>query len=147
MAETRLNRYVALAGYGTRRTAERLIAAGRIAVDGVTVIDPTVGVAPGGAVTLDGRAIAPRDHVGVLVGLVEGELPPIAHPAELHLASRSEASALLLSDGSLAARLARVGFDVSRFAAEPPEPGAFRPLSAAELERCRALSRMLRQSS
>ena len=144
MAETRLNRYVALAGYGTRRTAERLIAAGRIAVDGATVIDPTVGVAPGSSVTLDGRAIAPRDHVGVLVGLFEGELPAIAHPAELHLAARSDDAALLLSDGSLAARLARVGFEISRFAAEAPEPGAFRPLSAAELERCRVLSRILR---
>ena len=145
MAETRLNRYVALAGYGTRRTAERLIAAGRIAVDGVTVVDPTIGVAPGSSVTLDDRAIAPRDHVGVLVGLADGDLPAIAHPAELHLASRSRTAALLLSDPSLAARLARGGFDVARFAAESPEPGAFRPLSAAELERCRALSRMLRR--
>ena len=145
MAETRLNRFVALAGYGTRRTAERLIASGRIAVDGLTVVDPTVGVAPGSSVTLDGRAIAPRDHVGVLVGLAAGELPAIAHPAELHLASRSQTAALLLSDASLAARLARGGFDVARFAAESPEPGAFRPLSGAELERCRALSRMLRR--
>ena len=145
MAETRLNRYVALAGYGTRRTAERLIATGRIAIDGVAIDDPTVGVAPGSAVTLDGRPLVPREHVGVLAGLGGDDLPQIAHPAELHLVSRSARAALLLSDGDLAARLVRGGFDVARFTADEPEPGAFRPLSAAELERCRALSRMLRR--
>lgn len=54
----RLNVYLQKAGAGSRREAERLIADGRIAVNGVAA-GATVPVEEGDAVTLDGKPIAP----------------------------------------------------------------------------------------
>ena len=60
MAATRLNRYLALAGLGTRRSVEGLVRAGRVAVDGVVAEEPSAAVEPGQRVTLDGAPVDER---------------------------------------------------------------------------------------
>jgi hypothetical protein len=132
----RLNRYLALAGLGTRRTTERLLASGRVAVAGQTQRDPAARVAPGAEVTLDGKPLVPRGPSGVLVRLDgRGRIPRLAHPAVLHPAgaNHDEGVAVLLSDEALAARLRRGGYDPARLA-DVGGAAEFRPLSPAELE-------------
>ena len=144
MAATRLNRYLALAGLGTRRSVEGLVRAGRVAVDGVVALEPSAAVEPGASVTLDGAARRRRaGQAGVLVALVGGELPALAHPSELHLAGTSPDGrlAVLLSDERLARRLRALGYDPGRLGGMHPEDGGFRPLDAGELDAARGLAR------
>ncbi len=54
----RLAKYLAHAGVASRRSAETLIAAGRVTVDGLIVTDPARDVTDESAVTVDGRAVA-----------------------------------------------------------------------------------------
>ena len=56
-AATRINRYLAAAGVASRRGADALVAAGRVAIDGV-VAGPGSQVAPGQTVTVDGLRCA-----------------------------------------------------------------------------------------
>jgi hypothetical protein len=148
VAATRLNRYLALAGLGTRRSVEGLVRAGRVAIDGVVELEPFAAVEPGAGVTLDGRPIAAQGQAGVLVALVDGALPPIAHPSELHLAGTSPDGRLaaLLSDERLARRLRALGYDPSRLGGMHPGDGAFRPLDAGELDAARGLARAAQRS-
>jgi hypothetical protein len=140
---TRLNRYLALAGLGTRRSVEGLVRTGRVAVDGVVALEPSAAVDPGARVTLDGRPVATQGQAGVLVALVNGELPALAHPSELHLAGTSPDGRLaaLLSDERLARRLRALGYDPSRLGGLHPDDGGFRPLAAGELDAARGLAR------
>src|SRR5665213_3950293 len=57
-AAVRLAKYLAHAGVASRRSAETLIAAGRVTVDGLIVTDPARDVTDESAVTVDGRAVA-----------------------------------------------------------------------------------------
>jgi hypothetical protein len=140
---TRLNRYLALAGLGTRRSVEGLVRHGRVAVDGVVALEPSVPVEPGARVTLDGDPVVTEGQAGVLVGVVDGEVPPLAHPSELHLAGKAHDAqlAVLVSDERLARRLRALGYDPSRLGGAHPAPGSFRPLDPAELDAVRALAR------
>lgn len=54
----RLAKYLAHAGVASRRAAERLIAEGRVSVDGERVPDPARDVAAGARVTVDGRPVS-----------------------------------------------------------------------------------------
>ncbi len=54
----RLNVYLQKAGIGSRREAERMVAEGRVAVNGVAAM-PTTPVGDGDVVTVDGRPVAP----------------------------------------------------------------------------------------
>jgi hypothetical protein len=143
VAATRLNRYLALAGLGTRRGVEGLVRAGRVTVDGVVAEDPSTAVEPGARVTLDGEPVTAQGQAGVLVALVGGELPPLAHPSELHLAGTSPDGQLaaLLSDERLARRLRALGYDPGRLGGMRPEAGSFRPLDPGELDAARRLAR------
>jgi len=143
MAATRLNRYLALAGLGTRRSVEGLVRAGRVAVDGVVVREPAAAVEPGATVMLDGARVATDGQAGVLVGLVDGDVPPLAHPSDLHLAGTSQdgSVAVLLTDERLARRLRALRYDPGRLGGLRPEAGAFRPLDAGELDAARGLAR------
>jgi S4 domain len=139
----RLNRYLALAGLGTRRTTERLLASGRVAVAGRTERDPGARVAPGDEVTLDGSPLVPRGSAGVLVRLDHrGRIPPLAHPAALHPAGTNQDAgvAVLLSDEGLAGRLRRSGYDPGRLAGVGAA-AEFRPLSPAELDAAAVFAR------
>jgi len=58
----RLNRFLARAGFGSRRGVEEIITAGRVAIDGATVTDLGRRVTPENLVTVDGQAARlPRD--------------------------------------------------------------------------------------
>jgi hypothetical protein len=140
---TRLNRYLALAGLGTRRSVEGLVRSGRVAVDGVVAHEPSAAVEPGQQVTLDGAPVAAQGQAGVLVALVDGELPALAHPSELHLAGTSPDGrlAVLLSDERLARRLRALGYDPGRLGGMHPDDGSFRPLDPGELDAARGLAR------
>lgn len=58
----RLNRFLARAGYGSRRSVEEIITAGRVAIDGARVTDLGRRVSPENLVTVDGQpARLPHD--------------------------------------------------------------------------------------
>ena len=56
----RLAKYLAHAGVASRRSAERLVADGRVAVEGAVVRDPARAVEEQAAVTVDGRPVVPE---------------------------------------------------------------------------------------
>ena len=60
-APERVARALARAGVASRRDAERLIEAGRIALNGQVLTSPAVNVGPGDILTLDGQPIADRE--------------------------------------------------------------------------------------
>jgi hypothetical protein len=149
MAATRLNRYLALAGFGTRRSVEGLVRAGRVAVEGVVVLEPSTGVEPGQSVTLDGQPVETGGAAGVLVATVAGEVPEIAHPSTLHLGGTSADGRLaaLFSDERLARRLRALGYDPARLGGAHPEEGGFRPLDSGELDAARGLARAAQRAN
>ena len=120
----RIAKVLARAGLCSRREAERWIVAGRVAVDGVTLLTPAVNVSAGNRVTVDGQPLpAPspsrlwryhkppglitshRDPGGrptVFERLPE-ELPRVVSVGRLDLTS--EGLLLLTNDGGLARRL------------------------------------------
>ena len=149
MAATRLNRYLALAGLGTRRSVEGLVRAGRVAVDGVVADEPSAGVEPGQIVTLDDTPVVAEGPAGVLVALVDGAVPEIAHPSALHLAGTSADGRLaaLLSDERLARRLRALGYDPGRLGGAHPSDGGFRPLDQGELDAARGLARAAQRAN
>jgi len=63
MADTpeRIAKVLARAGIASRREAERLIEAGRIAVNGKTITSPALNVTPADRITFDGRPVEPAD--------------------------------------------------------------------------------------
>lgn len=66
--DIRINRYLALANQGSRRSCEALVRAGRVQIDGETVTDLAVRVFPGAVVRVDGRIVHP-DRNTVLFAL------------------------------------------------------------------------------
>jgi len=63
-----LTKYLANAGAASRRHAAELIKAGRVAVNGAPCTDPSVRIAPGDRVALDGRPVRPvREFVYVML--------------------------------------------------------------------------------
>ncbi len=63
----RLNRFLARAGVASRREADDLITAGRVAINGKPVTELGSKVTPADRVTLDGRAVSPRGPVYILL--------------------------------------------------------------------------------
>jgi hypothetical protein len=120
---------------GTRRSVERLARSGRIAIDGSPAGDPAQPVGAGAMVTLDGHPLVARSPCGVVVRSAGSSLPPLAHPAVLHMAGRNAEQRLLvaLDDERLAARLLERGYDPGHLIVGELADGAFRPLSPAEL--------------
>jgi 23S rRNA pseudouridine2605 synthase len=129
----RLAKYLAHAGIASRRSAETLIAAGRVSVEGEIVTDPARDVGEGGRVEVDGRPVAgpePRvlyalnKPVGVLSTAHDThhrstvvELVP-AHGLRLYPVGRLDADSsgliLLTNDGELANRLTHPSFEVEK---------------------------------
>ncbi len=123
MAE-RIARRLARAGLCSRREAERWIAAGRVAVDGVTVASPATNVQESDRITVDGRVLAapaparlwryhkprglitshrdPQNRATVFDRLSAG-LPRVVSVGRLDL--NAEGLLLLTNDGALARRL------------------------------------------
>jgi 23S rRNA pseudouridine2605 synthase len=129
----RLAKYLAHAGVASRRSAESLIAAGRVAVEGETVTDPARDVQPGTLVTVEGVALSgpePRvafalhKPVGVLSTARDThgrrtvlDLVP-ARGLRLYPVGRLDADSsgliLLTNDGELANRLTHPRFEVPK---------------------------------
>jgi 23S rRNA pseudouridine2605 synthase len=120
----RLQKYLADCGVASRRSAEQLIAVGRVAVNGRVVVEQGVKVDPRtDEVTLDGRPVKQTaDKVYLVmnkpVGLLTTSRDPWGRPTVLEMAPRlgrlfpagrldadSEGLLLLTDDGELANRL------------------------------------------
>ncbi len=127
----RINRYLAMCGLGARRAVERLVAEGRVEVDGAVVADLSLRVGPGAAVSVDGKAVTARRRFryvayykkrGVLTttrdpfrrATVRRGLP--GHLRDLKPVGRldadSEGLLLMTDDGSFAHRVAHPSFGV-----------------------------------
>jgi 23S rRNA pseudouridine2605 synthase len=129
----RLAKYLAHAGVASRRSAEALIADGRVSVDGVAVTDPARDVGEDIRVSVDGRPLAgPEPRVMYAlnkpVGVVSTardthgrptviELVP-AHGLRLYPVGRLDIDSaglmLLTNDGQLANRLTHPRFQVPK---------------------------------
>jgi 23S rRNA pseudouridine2605 synthase len=129
----RLAKYLAHAGVASRRSAETLIAAGRVTVAGETVLDPARDVDEGSHITVDGRALngaeprvlyALHKPLGVLSTARDThgratvlDLVP-ADGLRLYPVGRLDADSsgliLLTNDGELANRLTHPRFEVQK---------------------------------
>jgi 23S rRNA pseudouridine2605 synthase len=165
----RLAKYLAHAGVASRRAAARLVADGRVSVDGERVADPARDVDEASAVAVDGEPVRPEPlevhalnkPVGVVstasdthgrptvVGLVHStrRLYPVGR-----LDAGSTGLILLTNDGALAEQLTHPRYGVEkayRVRVEPPRvaPRALRMLrEGVELEDGRTAPARVRQS-
>jgi 23S rRNA pseudouridine2605 synthase len=127
----RLAKYLAHAGVASRRAAERLIAAGRVRVDGAVVTDPARDVGDSNEVVADGEVVAPEPleyHlVNKPVGVVSTARDPggrdkvtdlVDSRARLYPVGRLDADSsgliLLTNDGELANRLMHPRYEVDK---------------------------------
>jgi len=120
----RIAKVIARAGLCSRREAERLVAEGRVAVDGARIDTPAVRVLPGQLVTVDGKplpepepprlfrfhkprgvVVAARDPQGrpTIYDILPRRLPRLMPVGRLDVAS--EGLLLLTNDGELKRRL------------------------------------------
>ncbi|MGD8718916.1 MAG: pseudouridine synthase [Candidatus Zixiibacteriota bacterium] len=127
----RINRYLAMCGFGARRAVERLVAEGRVRVDGEVVTDLAFRVEAGAKVTVNGavararrkfRYVAYYKRRGVLTTardpfrrrIIKHELP--RHLRSLKPVGRLDADTegliLLTDDGAFAHRVAHPSFGV-----------------------------------
>ena len=126
----RLNAFVARAGVASRRGADTLIEAGRVAVNGI-VAEPGATVEAGDAVTIDGLLLAPQDPAYVLLhkpaGTITTARDPQGRPVVVDLVDRDErlfpvgrldadttGALLLTNDGGLAHRLAHPRYEIDK---------------------------------
>jgi 23S rRNA pseudouridine2605 synthase len=154
----RLAKYLAHAGVASRRAAERLVAEGRVALDGRTVTDPAFHDERGAAVSVDGELLAgPEPRVVFAVNKPVGVVSTArdthgrrtvtalveAGGLRLYPVGRLDADSggliLLTNDGELANRLTHPRYEVpktyrARVAGGPPAPAAVRLLAPDELE-------------
>ena len=149
----RLAKYLAHAGIASRRAAEDLIRAGRVTVDGQTVLDPARDVGDVHRVAVDGEPLAgPESRVVYALnkprGVVSTASDPQGRPTVVQLVpldqrrlypvGRLDADStgliLLTNDGELAHRLTHPSFEVPRtYRARLAGP----PLREAVLQRLR----------
>jgi 23S rRNA pseudouridine2605 synthase len=131
VAAVRLAKYLAHAGVASRRAAERIVAAGRVAVDGAVVRDPARDVEEENAVLVDGRPVHAAAPVVYVLnkppGVVSTARDPqgrrtvvdlVAAGERLYPVGRLDADTtgliLLTNDGALAHRLTHPSFEVPR---------------------------------
>ncbi len=129
----RLAKYLAHAGVSSRRAAERLIAGGRVTVDGEPVRDPARDVDDAHKVLVDGRPVHAGGHprlvyaVNKPAGVVSTARDPQGRPTVVSLVPSAErlypvgrldadstGLILLTNDGALAHRLTHPSFEVPR---------------------------------
>jgi 23S rRNA pseudouridine2605 synthase len=130
-ADLRLVKYLAHSGVASRRSAEGLIAAGRVRVSGVVVTDPARDVGEGSGVEVDGRPVAPEPRevwaLNKPAGVVSTAREPgrrravtdlIDSARRLYPVGRLDADStgliLLTNDGELANRLTHPRYGVPR---------------------------------
>ena len=129
----RLVKYLAHAGVASRRAAEKLIAAGRVSIDGETVVDPARDVGEGSRVSVDGHQLQGAERRVTLIlhkpiGVVSTArdthgrrtvLDLVGEPGvRLYPVGRLDADSsgliLLTNDGELANRLTHPSFEVPK---------------------------------
>ncbi|HEY7076380.1 MAG TPA: pseudouridine synthase [Solirubrobacteraceae bacterium] len=127
----RLAKYLAHAGVASRRAAERIVAEGRVAVDGEPVRDPARDVDDGNAVAVDGRPVHTVATVVYVLNKPAGVVSTARDPQgrrtvvqlvpsdqRLYPVGRLDADTtgliLLTNDGALAHRLTHPSFEVPR---------------------------------
>src|SRR5436305_10015614 len=135
----RLAKYLAHSGVASRRAAEQLIAAGRVALRGEVVSDPARDVEPGDPVTVDGQPVAPEQHEVYALNKPAGVVstardthgrPTVTElvPSErrLYPVGRLDADTtgliLLTNDGELANRLTHPRYEVEKVYRARVEP-------------------------
>jgi 23S rRNA pseudouridine2605 synthase len=128
----RLAKYLARSGVASRRSAEQLIRAGRVTVNGDTVLDPARDVEASDSLSLDGRAVALERKLVVYAvhkpaGVVSTARDPQGRPTVVSLVPSElrlypvgrldiDTTGLLLltNDGELAHRLTHPAFEVEK---------------------------------
>ena len=128
----RLAKYLASRGVASRRAAERLIQAGRVSIDGVTVPDPARSVTDDETIAVDGSPLPPKElHVVYAVNKPAGVVSTVSDPqgrptvvglvespTRLYPVGRLDIDTtgliLLTNDGSLANRLTHPRFEVPK---------------------------------
>lgn len=101
---TRLNKYLASCGLGSRRSVESLITAGRVAVNGRLVLEVGRSVESGDAVTVDGQPLQPQNRVYMALHKPRGYLCAVTdtnYPVVLDLLPRSYDALRLFPVGRL----------------------------------------------
>jgi 23S rRNA pseudouridine2605 synthase len=132
MAFMRLAKFLAGAGVASRRAAEEIVRAGRVTVNGATVVDPARDVADHDAVTVDREAVSAPSERAVYAlnkpaGVVSTARDPqrrptvvslVPAPVRLYPVGRLDIDTtgliLLTNDGELAHRLTHPSFEVPR---------------------------------
>jgi 23S rRNA pseudouridine2605 synthase len=150
LTQVRLNRYLAHAGVSSRRAAEKLIAAGRVAIDGEPVTDPARDVGEHSEVRVDGAPVAPEATETWLLNKPAGVVSTAKEPgrrravtdlietdARLYPVGRLDADSsgliLLSNDGELTNRLTHPRYEVPK----TYRVRLHRPPSERDLERLR----------
>jgi 23S rRNA pseudouridine2605 synthase len=128
----RLQKFLAMAGYGARRQCEELITTGRVTVDGLPVTELGARVDPSQDVRLDGERVKPERRVYWVVnkppGVVCTNNDPEGRPKAVDLIPKSrerlftvgrldehsQGLLLITNDGELANRLAHPRFKVAK---------------------------------
>jgi 23S rRNA pseudouridine2605 synthase len=128
----RLVKYLAHAGVASRRAAERMVAEGRVTLEGAVVTDPARDVAEGAVVAVDGEPLAGSEPRVVYAlnkpaGVVSTASDPQGRPtvtelvpeqARLYPVGRLDVDVtgliLLTNDGELANRLTHPRFEVAK---------------------------------
>jgi 23S rRNA pseudouridine2605 synthase len=150
----RLAKYLAHAGVASRRAAERMIAEGRVSVDGLTVTDPARDVGAEHSVSVDGQALHGAEPRVVYalnkpVGVVSTARDTHGRPTVVELVPAGgrrlypvgrldvDTSGLILltNDGELANRLTHPSFEVPRTYRARVAGGAVRDAAIEELRR------------
>ncbi len=129
---TRLNKFLAHAGFGSRRHVEDLIRSGRVSIDSEPVHDLAVKVQPGQKISVDGVPVRPEKLAYWIVNKPRGVLCTNHDPAGRRrvidlvpqisqrvytvgrLDEASEGLILLTNDGDLAHRLMHPRFGVDK---------------------------------
>lgn len=153
----RINRYLAAAGLGTRRTVEGLLHAGRVTINGAACTSPATAVGSGDVVLVDGEPLG-AGPTGAVVHRAPGAPLAIVHPGVLTpvlpLPRAQGGLELLLADEFLARRLVDARFPLAeprrdgvRVGLGPLRLGAlgvgeWRPLAPRELEALRRGARL-----
>lgn len=131
MRRGRLQKFLAHGGVASRRMAEKIVASGRVTVDGEVVTDPARDVGEGDDVRVDGSPVGVEAHevwaVNKPAGVVStarepGERPAVVElvdsPARLYPVGRLDVDStgllLLTNDGMLANRLTHPRYGVAK---------------------------------
>ena len=146
----RLAKFLARAGVASRRTAEGIVAEGRVTVEGETVSDPAHDVGDGVEVRVDGHPVAAEPPetwaLNKPAGVVSTAKEPssrravtklVESPSRLYPAGRLDAEStgliLLTNDGDLANRLTHPRYEVPK----TYRAGLRRPPTERDLEQLR----------